>query len=291
MNTIIITANPVTPEIIQHCHNALGLQTFKPIQLSPVAYQFNPASNATHSKLNIQTTLAPLAHALKFDFAVLEQPLTTDQFRILAMDMDSTLITIECIDEIASFAGKKAEVSAITEATMRGEIKNFSDSLKHRVALLKGLPEDILHQVFSERLQLSPGANNLLQFARNNHWKTLLVSGGFTFFTEQLKQQLGLDFTHANQLEIINGHLTGQVIGHIVDGEAKKQMLLNVCQQLGVQSQHAIAMGDGANDLPMMQIAGMSIAYKAKPTVQQHTQFQINQGGLDTLTHWFVNTR
>ncbi|MBU2642042.1 MAG: phosphoserine phosphatase SerB [Gammaproteobacteria bacterium] len=201
-------------------------------------------------------------------------------FGLLVMDMDSTLITIECIDEIADMQGLKPQVSAITEAAMRGEI-DFAESLRRRVSLLEGLDESALQRVYDERLQLSPGAETLLAAARAAGIKTLLVSGGFTFFTERLKARLGLDFTAANTLEIIDGKLSGRVLGHIVDAQAKADWLNQVRTELGLRREQVIAMGDGANDLKMMAEAGVSVAYRAKPVVRAQASQALNQVGLD----------
>jgi phosphoserine phosphatase len=200
--------------------------------------------------------------------------------KLLAMDMDSTLITIECIDEIADMQGLKAEVSAITEAAMRGEI-DFRESLAQRVALLRGLDASALQRVYEERLQLSLGAQTMLDAVRAAGMKTLLVSGGFTFFTDRLKERLGLDYTHANQLEILDGKLTGKVIGGVVDAEEKRNRLLAVCAELGIAPSQAIAMGDGANDLRMMDAAGLSVAFRAKPAVRVKADVALNFVGLD----------
>lgn len=203
-----------------------------------------------------------------------------DDFGLLVMDMDSTLITIECIDEIADMQGLKPQVSAITEAAMRGEI-DFAESLRRRVSLLKGLDQSALQRVYDERLQLSPGADALLAAARATGIKTLLVSGGFTFFTERLKPRLGLDYTAANTLEIVDGKLTGCVLGDIVDAQGKADWLNRVRNELGLTKERVIAMGDGANDLKMMAEAGVSIAYRAKPVVRAQASYALNQVGLD----------
>ena len=201
-------------------------------------------------------------------------------FGLLVMDMDSTLITIECIDEIADMQGLKPQVAAITEAAMRGEI-DFAESLRRRVSLLEGLDQSALQRVYDERLQLSPGAETLLAAARTAGIKTLLVSGGFTFFTERLKPRLGLDYTAANTLEIVDGKLTGRVLGDIVDAQGKADWLQRVRSQLGLAKDQVIAMGDGANDLKMMAEAGLSIAYRAKPVVRAQASYALNQVGLD----------
>jgi phosphoserine phosphatase len=211
-------------------------------------------------------------------------PLTLRDFQVIACDMDSTLINIECIDEIADAAGKKAEVSAITEAAMRGEITDFKDSLRRRVALLKGVPASALQQVYEQRLQLNPGAEALMRAALAAGLRTLLVSGGFTYFAERVKARLNMHEAHSNVLEIdATGHLTGQVLGDIVDGEAKRRHLLALCERVGCPPARAIAVGDGANDLPMMGEAGLSVAYHAKPKVREQAMVAIQAGGLDRL--------
>ena len=204
------------------------------------------------------------------------------EFKLVAMDMDSTLITIECIDEIADMQGLKPQVSEITEAAMRGEL-DFAESLKRRVALLEGLDASALERVYDERLQLSPGAETMLAAVRQAGLKTLLVSGGFTFFTERLKTRLGLDYTNANELEVVNGKLTGKVIGTIVDADEKKRTVERVCAQLGISPSQAIVMGDGANDLKMMGISGMSVAFRAKPVVREQANVALNFVGLDGI--------
>ena len=197
--------------------------------------------------------------------------------------MDSTLITIECIDEIADYAGRKAEVAAITEAAMRGEIADFDESLRRRVALLAGLDHAVLDRVFRDRLRLSPGATELLAAARKHGLRTLLVSGGFTYFTRRLQADLGLDHVHANTLEVIDGKLTGRVLGRILNADGKARALRDACQTIGCTTAEAIALGDGANDLQMMALAGVSVAYRAKPIVRAQTTYAITYCGLDAL--------
>ena len=214
-------------------------------------------------------------------------PLSLASFGLAAFDMDSTLITIECVDEIAAVAGRGAEVAAITEAAMRGEIVDYKDSLRRRVALLKGVPATALQTVYDERLRFNPGAERLVAACRAAGLKTLLVSGGFTFFTDRVRDRLGIDFTRSNVLEIESGVLTGRMVdqpwGDICDGAEKRTMLLETCASLGTPPSRAIAIGDGANDLPMMAAAGLSVAYHAKPKVREAAMVAIDEGGLDRL--------
>jgi phosphoserine phosphatase len=214
-------------------------------------------------------------------------PLRLADFRLIAFDMDSTLISIECVDEIADVAGRKAEVAAITEAAMRGEIADYKESLRRRVALLKGVPAAALQRVYDERLRFNPGAERLVATCQAAGLKTLLVSGGFTFFTDRVRDRLGFDFTRSNVLEIADGALTGKLVeqpwGDICDGAEKRKMLLETCATLGIAPSDAIAVGDGANDLPMMAAAGLSVAYHAKPKVREAAMVAIDAGGLDRL--------
>ncbi|MEI7496218.1 MAG: phosphoserine phosphatase SerB [Betaproteobacteria bacterium] len=217
----------------------------------------------------------------------IEPPLVLNDFKLIAFDMDSTLINIECIDEIADAAGRKAEVSAITEAAMRGEITDFKDSLRKRVALLKGVPQEALDDVFTNRLRLNPGAKELVDTCKQHGMKVLLVSGGFTFFADRVGHMLNIDFTLSNVLEIADGHLTGRLVdqpwGDICDGAEKRKKLLETCTELGISPKQSIAMGDGANDLLMMGVAGLSVAYHAKPKVREQAMVSIQEGGLDRL--------
>jgi phosphoserine phosphatase len=222
----------------------------------------------------------------QLDFAFVDATRTLSDFKLIASDMDSTLITIECIDEIADYAGKKAEVAAVTEAAMRGEI-DWPTSLRQRVLALAGLPEATLERVYDERLQLSMGAENLLHAAKKNNIKLLLVSGGFTFFTEKLKVRLGFDYAFSNTLEVIDGKLTGRVLGALCDAEAKATHARNTSSMLGFETHHILALGDGANDLKMMAAAGTSIAYHAKPVVRASATHALTHVGLDGVLALF----
>ena len=222
-------------------------------------------------------------------------PFSFSNFKLIAFDMDSTLINIECIDEIADAAGRKAEVAAITEAAMRGEITDFKDSLRRRLALLKGVSVASMEAVYAERLQINPGAKVLIEACKAAGMKVLLVSGGFTFFADRVQEALGIDYVKANVLEVQDGKLTGKLImqpwGEICDGEEKRRTIQAMCYELGVTPAAAIAMGDGANDLPMMKLCeeagGLSVAFHAKPKVRAQAMVAINSGGLDRLLSVF----
>jgi phosphoserine phosphatase len=203
------------------------------------------------------------------------------------MDMDSTLINIECIDEIADMMNLKPQISAITEAAMRGEL-DFAASLKKRVALLKGLPETALQRVIDERLQPNPGAHEWVAACKTNNIKTMVVSGGFTLFANHVKTMLGLDYAVANTFEIIDGKLTGTILGDIVDADRKAQELVKLRDQLGLKANQTIGIGDGANDLKMMAAAGVGVAYHAKPVVQQQAAYALNHTGLDGTINLFT---
>ena len=250
-------------------------------QVSNGTYYSERFESSGHIETAHREQLRALAASFNADLCFLKAELVPQDIRVLAMDMDSTLINIECIDEIADFTGKKSAVAEITEATMRGEIKDFQESLRRRVALLEGVHADALESVYRERLRPNPGAAELLTGAHERGIYTLLVSGGFTFFTEKLRQQLGFKQTQANTLEIIDGKLTGRVLGDIVDGAAKAAHLDAACARLGCTKANAITMGDGANDLIMMNGSGISVAYQAKPVVKEKADAAFDRVGLD----------
>ena len=234
----------------------------------------------------LKAEIATAALAAGIDASFIPAGLRLQDFGLLAMDMDSTLITIECIDEIADMQGLKPQVAAITEAAMRGEIE-FRESLARRVALLKGLEASALERVYRERLQLSPGAEPMLDAVRQAGLKTLLVSGGFTYFTDRMQTRLALDFTHSNALDVEEGKLTGKLLGDIVDADEKKATVERVCARMGMLPRQAIVVGDGANDLKMMGIAGLSVAFRAKPVVQAQADVALNFCGLDGILTLF----
>ena len=222
----------------------------------------------------------------QIDFALVPATRRLADFRLVAMDMDSTLITIECIDELADLVGRKAEVAAITAAAMRGEF-DYPESLRQRVAALAGIELTAVASVYADRLRLSPGAEAMLAGLRALQLKTLLASGGFTYFTDRLKDRLGLDFAHSNTLDIAGGRLTGRLTGELVDGAGKARAVVDLAKRLGIQTEQIIVIGDGANDLPMMAVAGVSIAYRAKPAVRANATYCFNYVGLDGLLALF----
>ena len=232
-----------------------------------------------------------MTHATEFAPGItvrgITAPLALKDYKLIAFDMDSTLISIECVDEIAAAVGRKAEVAAITEAAMQGVITDYKESLRQRVALLRGVTAAQLEAVYTERLRFNPGAEALVAAARQAGLTTLLVSGGFTFFSDRVKTHLGIDYARANMLEIDNGVLTGRMVdqswGDICDGAEKRRTLLELASLMGIAPHQAIAVGDGANDLPMMGAVGLSVAYHAKPTVRAQAKVAIHEGGLDRL--------
>ena len=224
--------------------------------------------------------------AQQIDGAVLPDVAFAD-LGLIVSDMDSTLITIECVDEIAAGVGLKDEVAKITEQSMRGEL-DFEQSLRKRVALLAGLDERVLEEVYENVLQLSPGAEFLLEACKRNDVKFMLVSGGFTFFTERLQRRLGLDFHFANVLEVENGKLTGRLKGRIIDAQAKAGLLREYRERLGLAPWQVVAMGDGANDIPMIREAGFGIAYRAKPKTEASADACVRFGGLERIRGWFA---
>lgn len=270
-----------------------ALDTFKVVCMPERITLAGRSARCTSVSDNAQTRKAvdALAEYWQLDAAFVRPDLALGDYRVLAIDMDSTLIDIESIDELAQLAGKGADVAAITEAAMRGAIADYPESLRRRVALLAGLDASALQRVY-EKLKLNAGAERLLQAVQKAGLKTLLVSGGFTFFTERLQQRLAFDTTRSNALEIVDGRLTGHVAGDgggpIIDADGKAQALRDVCAELGCPTAQAIAIGDGANDLRMMQLAGLSVAYRAKPVVRQQATYALSYSPLDAVLNWFA---
>ena len=276
MNLIIQSTNDIAPAQL---NRLAGLTTSTRIeQIAAHAFRLHDAKP--------HDAVATLCQEQQLDYGFVRPQQRLSDFGLVVMDMDSTLISIECIDEIADMLHLKPQVAAITEAAMRGEIE-FAESLRRRVALLEGLEENALQRVYDERLQLSPGTEIMLEKLNQLGIKTLLVSGGFTFFTERLKARLGLDYAHGNTLEIVNGKLTGNVLGQILDAQGKADSLLRIRDELGLNAEQVIALGDGANDLKMMAQAGVSIAYHAKPVVRAQASYAFNFVGLDGLINLF----
>lgn len=274
MATIIIHSNTLNFEQSKVIERAYG-QHGKP---QKVANHFRLELNEAPTK----QALNELANAIQVDVNLLPEGFNGQDIKLVISDMDSTLISIECVDEIADYINVKPEVSAITEAAMRGEL-NFEESLTKRVNLLTGLDTSALQKVFDDRLTLNPGAEVWINGLKDSGVKFALVSGGFTFFTERLQKQLDLDFTRANVLGETDNKLTGKVIGGIIGAQAKADFLYELCTELSIKPSQVIAVGDGANDLLMMKEAGLSIAYYAKPTVQEQAGSAINYGDLDRI--------
>ncbi len=261
-----------------------GLVRAAAIRSAPRVVHFDGAADAP----SVREAVLTACEAARADCAFIEGAPRLDDFGVLAMDMDSTLITIECIDELADYAGRKPEVAAITEAAMRGEIKDFAESLRRRVALLEGLPIDALQATLVERLRLSDGAERMLAAAHAAGVRTLLVSGGFTFFAEAVQTRLGITRAIANRLDDHEGRLTGRLRGPILDGAGKAEALRAFAEEHRVPLDRAIAIGDGANDIPMLSEAGLAIAYHAKPLVCGAADQSIRFGGLDVLLDWLA---
>ncbi len=223
----------------------------------------------------------------RLDFAFVPAGQRLDRVRLVSMDMDSTLITIECVDEIADMQGSRPQVAAITDAAMLGEI-DFAESLVRRVALLAGLDGSVLERVYTERLALSPGAERMLASFGKVGAKTLLVSGGFNSFAERLKKRLGLDYTVSNTLEVVDGKLTGRMEGPIVDASVKADWVRKLRDEYVHGDGLTVAIGDGANDLAMLGVADISVAYHAKPLVRAACTYAIDYCGLDAVVNLFV---
>ncbi|QEL64888.1 phosphoserine phosphatase protein [Oryzomicrobium terrae] len=281
MLDLVIQGGPLPTFLLDRLVQATGAA-----RAEPRAPQLHRLYGVTRPA-DFAATLEPLLAAEKLDWAFVPAGKALSDYGLICFDMDSTLITIECIDELADFAGKKKEVSAVTEAAMRGEI-DYRESLRRRLALLAGLDARVLARVYGERLLLSDGARPLLEAVQAAGLRTAILSGGFTYFTERLRIELGFDFATSNELEISGGKLTGRVVGDIVDASAKAHHLCRLRDELGLTRDQVIAVGDGANDLMMMAEAGLSVAFRAKPATREKASVAFNHVGLDGLVNLFV---
>ena len=275
---LVVQGRAITVAHLTHIHRLIGGNT-QFMQVGEFSYYLPTQTSDVDA---IKTFCAEQ----QIDCALVPDSQRLSHFGLCVMDMDSTLISIECIDEIADMMQIKPQISAITEAAMRGEL-DFAESLKQRVTLLKGLPEDALQRVIDERLKLNPGAQEWIAACKANNIKTMVVSGGFTFFANHVQQLLGLDYAVSNTLEIVDGKLTGNIVGDIVDAERKAQELVKLRDKLGLKADQTIAIGDGANDLKMMAVAAAGVAYHAKPVVQAQATYALNFNGLDGLVSLF----
>ncbi len=254
----------------------------EPPALSKACVEFSARGSIRDSAV-FRRELLEVAGVLEVDLAFQQDNMYRRTRRLVAFDMDSTLIEAEVIDELAKLAGVGEQVSAITERAMRGEI-DFSESFRARVALLEGLEESALDRVASE-LKITEGAEHLISTLRTLGYKTAILSGGFTYFAKHLQARLGMDYVYANELDIAQGVVTGKIQGEIVDGARKAQLLRQLADDLGIDLQQVIAVGDGANDLPMLSIAGLGIAFRAKPLVKKSAEQSISTLGLDAILY------
>lgn len=273
---LVVQGPVISMAHLTHIHGLVGGYT-QFMQIAQHAY-YLPVAEGSYDDVKA------FCAAEQIDCALVADSHRLSKFGLCVMDMDSTLISIECIDEIADMMNIKPQVAEITEAAMRGEL-DFSTSLQRRVALLEGLPETALQRVIDERLQFNPGVQSWIETCRTHNIKTMVVSGGFTFFADYVKQTLGLDYAVSNVLEIRDGKLTGRVQGAIVDAQRKADELIKLRDQLGLSAAQVIAIGDGANDLKMMNVAEVGVAYHAKPVVQQQARYALNVVGLDGVAN------
>lgn len=284
MKDLVIQGPTLSPE---------ALDTFKVVCLPERITLYPRAARCVAVRDDAETRkgVQGLSDFWKLDHAFVDPQLRLSDFRLLALDMDSTLISIETLDEVAAYAGKGEPVAAITAAAMRGEV-DYKESLRQRVSMLAGVEATLLARVHDEKLAFNDGAQRLVSESRNAGLKTLLATGGFTFFTERVKAKLNIDYTRSNELEVAAGRLTGKVTGpnggDIVDAEGKAQAVRDACAEIGCATARTIVIGDGANDVKMMNLAGISVAYRAKPVVREQATYALNHSGLDGVLNWFV---
>ena len=285
MKDLVIQGPRLSPE---------ALDTFKVVCMPERITLYTGAARCIAVRNDAETRKAVqgLSDFWKLDNAFVDPKLRLSDFCLLALDMDSTLVNIETLDEVAAYAGKGEQVAAITESAMRGAV-DYKESLRRRVAMLAGVEATLLARVHDEKLAFNDGAQRLIAESRNAGLKTLLATGGFTFFTERVKAKLSIDYTRSNELEIVDGRLTGKVTGpsggEIIDAEGKAQAVREACADIGCATAKAIVIGDGANDVKMMQLAGISVAYRAKPVVRAQATYALDHSGLDGVLNWFTN--
>ncbi len=283
MHKLIIQAPEIATQNLKRLAQLAGADQISAVHPGALGHQ---AFKLAHADIVSQDAVAAFCAEAGYDHAFIPASARLADIGLVVMDMDSTLITIECIDEIADMQGIKPQVAAITERSMRGEL-DFRQSLTERVALLAGLPQTALDAVYEQRLQLMPGAETMLRAVQAAGGKTLLISGGFTFFTDKLKPRLNLTRAIANVLEVEDGKLTGRIVGDIVDAQTKADELVRMREELGLRPDQVVAMGDGANDLKMLAVAGYGIACHAKPLVKAQAAYALDHTGLDGMLAYF----
>lgn len=282
-NLVLLSRQPIDTKVIHAVSVYFNFPVVKTINPSIIRL-----TNISHVSINGQSRsfLKKICYPNQIDFAIVAA-CPINHFSLMVFDMDSTFIENECIDEIAKYTGVYDQVAKLTEQTMRGEISNFEESLKQRVALLKGIDVDVLHHIYRKKIKVSEGIEKLIRITKEKKIKTLLVSGGFTFFTEKIAKQFDLDFHYANQLEQHNERLTGSVTGPIIDGIAKAEIVAKTRELLNISADQTIVIGDGANDIPMMKEANISIAYRGKESVQKVAKISFNYVNLNYVAHLF----
>ena len=275
---LVVQGEEIPTPVLKALHGIVRGSTIE--RVSDDAFRITRADQSAH------TQVAAHCAAAKLDWGFVEEGRRLSDFALLAMDMDSTLISIEVVDEIADFAGRKAEVAAVTASAMRGEI-DWLESLHRRVKAFEGLDASTLERVYEERLRLNKGAERLVSAAKKNGLRTLLVSGGFTFFTDRVRERLGIDEAHSNNLVVKDGKLVGAVVAPFVDAKGKVGHVERLIREMGIPRDRVIAIGDGANDLPMMRVSGTSVAYHAKPVVKAEASYALDHSGLDGVLNLF----
>ncbi len=282
-NIILVDTQHISYEFVQNISENFNLRLMPDINLDKNIYNLDYYAVWLQASTDIQINLLKqIAQQYNFDILYSEQEFSLKNIKVMAMDMDSTLITCECIDEIAALIGVKQQVAHITELTMQGHIFSFDESLKQRVGFLKGMDVNLLDTLYAN-INISKGAENLIKVLRQHNIYTLLLSGGFTFIAEKLQQRFNFNEMHANVLEIIHEKLSGKVLGDIINAQSKANLLKDAMYNNNINDGQSLAIGDGANDIPMMQAADFSLAFKGKSKVQNIANFSINKCGMDAI--------